>query len=459
MANNFGEPFRKRQPIKKSANLLKLTPQSFDDPVANAMNLISTAAKVKSGGVAPPAAKTLAIPIRPPSALRARGVPGEPEAEMPTFGNVTSIVTPQAEDRGGVVPGKEKELMRAVSMKRSLEEQPLKKPEATPVTATDRGVAAVVPGEARDISKIDIPLTTAGEGATRDLFTSPSGFMQGTPATEFSNVLAEQPGFFESLKNMDPKQRANFEKALLTAGTSILEASHAGTAADVSRGILTGVEAFEGTKAAEAKAAKEARGEGREERGERREDIRLGLAEEKAKRRPTLGQLRSFTDKDGIKKEGFADPVSGKIIQSTVLSSGSRTGEGGVSTTLRDFEAASGILPGKRGTPEYLEGLKTFRKDIFGREDKPQEAFVRDWVAKNADELSSDKDILDLEAKAGRIYQGVPKTKGAEIRGGGTTTTIKKRPPTGSVATDSILREIDKRKQQVTGTESFRDFL
>lgn len=421
--NLLGVPFRRTE-ITPKFGPLRTKPQAAIDPIGKATQLINAAANLRGGRVAPPKAITPAIPIRPPAALRTGGaeeVPIVGETGVPAFRNVTSIVTPGAEDRGGVKPGKEAELRRIVSMRRSLEETPLKKP-----TIRGRGVGAITERPAAE-REIDIPLTTEGE--TRDLMVAP-------PAAE----LAEPPGFFERLKGLPADERGDLNKALLAAGTALLEKSAPGsTLADVSRSLLTGVEVFEQTEAAREKAEVAGRREAREEKG-------VGLAERRVKLAETKpGPLRTFS-RDGKEFTGLTDPATGKVMEATVLPIGSRTGTGGVSTTLRDFEAAAGILPKERGTPEYLAGLKAFRKEIFGREDKPQDAFVRDWVAKNTDEFSTDEDILAFEKKARRIHQGTP---------------TKKSPLTGDRNVDAVRKALDlgDGTKPPTKTESFRDFL
>lgn len=71
-----------------------------------------------------------------------------------------------------------------------------------------------------------------------------------------SAELETAPSFLERLKGMSPEATEDFSRALLTAGTSILEAGAAGTPlAQVSRGVLEGTKALDVSKGERAKKA------------------------------------------------------------------------------------------------------------------------------------------------------------------------------------------------------------
>ncbi len=417
MANGVGAPFRKRQPIKRPTSIadsLKSTPQPLDDSLANAQRLIGILNKTTPGvpkGTGVPLS-TIIDPNITKSRLRS-GAGGEEQFREGPEGDIIAL-TPQRQDTSVVTALAETSDVerRKIARDRSLAKTPFPIPEekvvAQPKVETKRatGVPTFAPATATDI-----PLIAAGRGR------------RGVVSVPPAELEAREPGFLDAFE--DP----NFRKALLAAGTQLLEASAPGsTIADVSRSALTGVEVFEQTEAARKKAEVAGR---REERAEEK----LGLERSKAVRE------RKF--QEGGKSFSVLTDAEGKDI----LGSKKEIGTTGAGQQPSVIKTVNWLLENKvAGTPTEAFSMANRAAQ---RETTEKEFTLDLFKALSKDELLSDAERSTKLSEGVQFFQSLqpPKATGANVVSG---TKTPARKLTGNTATDSVIKELNKKEQTDT---------
>lgn len=383
MANGLGVDFlRKKQAPKKRVVSASTTLPPQEDPLAMIKNIAGIVSQVKGGDTPPPGAPAgpaaggirVDLPAKPDIRARRRetisraagALLGTPPGTGLTGADLRKAAAATGREslreRGPVVsPGFTGEEIAEIAKERFPERASIQ-PTAEE-KAPARGVEALARQTAPSLTAQPVPprpapVSVSAEAAPAATAKAPAA----KAAPDKKAAPAAKKGGLSFLEDPD------FQRALLTAGTNILEqADPTGAFTQISRGALEGVKAFDVRKAGRAKAGKEAKKEGREEAEEVRKDARLALDE----RRTRAAELAAKS------KKTSEDIDEERRIKAELKAAEDVRKEGG--TLAEQFDAAEqarqlvGFTGGKgvvaaEGVPAETPG---FIKRIFGAEPRP----------------------------------------------------------------------------------------